>query len=93
MPTFFTAAEARYDRYAACLAATEKLRRDYYGKDDGSAASEEYAKQAAHILNGLGTSLEEYNAIGREVLQDKELKKRVRSAAKVKNNRNLTCRW
>jgi hypothetical protein len=82
MPTFFTAAEGRFDRYAACLAATEKLRRDYFGTDDGTAAPEEYAKQASHILNGLGSSLEEYNAIGREVLQDKDLKKRVRSAVR-----------
>jgi Domain of unknown function (DUF4168) len=82
MPTFFSADEARYDRYAACLAATEKLRRDCYNNaaadDDTINATEEYTKQASHILNGLGSSLDEYNAIGREVLQNKDLKQRVR---------------
>jgi Domain of unknown function (DUF4168) len=82
MPTFFSADEARYDRYAACLAATEKLRRDCCNNAAAAAggitASEEYAKQASHILNGLGSSLDEYNAIGREVLQNKDLKQRVR---------------
>jgi Domain of unknown function (DUF4168) len=84
MPTFFSADEARYDRYAACLAATEKLRRDdcfnnaAAAAGGGVTATEEYAKQASHILNGLGSSLDEYNAIGREVLQNKDLKQRVR---------------
>jgi Domain of unknown function (DUF4168) len=84
MPTFFSADEARYDRYAACLAATEKLRRDCFNNaadaiaGGGITATEEYAKQASHILNGLGSSLDEYNAIGREVLQNNDLKQRVR---------------
>lgn len=72
MPTFFSADELRFDRYAACLAATEQIRRDH------GSNMEAYIKDASRILNGLGSSVEEYNDIGREVLANSELKQRVR---------------
>ena len=65
MPTVFTADEARFDTYAAGLAATEELRR---GTSDPDACDK--------VLKGLGTSLDEYNRIGKQVLKNEALKQR-----------------
>lgn len=75
MPTFFSADEARFDRYAACLAATEKLRRD---RSYDVSKTDDYITNASKILKGLGSSIDEYNEIGREILGNSDLKQRVR---------------
>ena len=88
MPTFFSADEARFDRYAACLAATEKLRRDRSFADDGN--TDEYITDASKILKGLGSSIEEYNEIGREILGNSDLKQRVRPFSPIFCRANLS---
>ena len=92
MPSLFTPDESEYDRYAACLAATESLRRardKALQKDKraiGNAATEEkkriqaeYVVNSARVLKAMGVSVSQFNQLGRQVNQDEELKEKVSS--------------
>jgi hypothetical protein len=62
--------EQMYARYAACLAATEGLRRhrdDAIRRGDPNAESQ-YVQDASKVVSALGMTVEEYNQIGATLL-------------------------
>jgi len=84
MTSLFTEEEAAYDTYAACLAATEGLRRmrdrDMVQEKRAEAkrrVAEQYVKTASEVLKSLGMSVEDFNEIGRLLAKDKILKQKV----------------
>ena len=89
MPSLFRNEDMMYDRYAACLAATEGLRRrrdrsfsqvsnEKNSKQLLAKIEADYAKDATKILEGLGMSLNDFNKIGQSVISNKVLKRKVR---------------
>lgn len=93
MPSLFTQEEETYDRYAACLAATEGLRRlrdrDMTEEVEGIGDPEEVAKKrkqiavqyvqnSGKVLRALGMSVGKFNELGKEISRDSKLKEKVR---------------
>lgn len=89
MPSLFAPQEVHYDRYAACLAATEGLRR----LRDKALAKEgrqrtmnesqerihaEYVLSSSKVLKAMGMSVTQFNQLGRQIGQDSALKEKVR---------------
>jgi hypothetical protein len=92
MPSLFSQSESQYDRYAACLAATEGLRRirdkelaeakrkkSEEQTDAQKRIAAEYAHNSAKVLNALGLSVSQFNQLGRLASQDDRLKEKVRN--------------
>ena len=94
IPTLFNLAEeAIYDRYAACLAATEGLRRmrdkeisktkpGIFSRKKGDKEGEEranskYIMHSSKIIKALGMTVPQFNQLGREVMKNDELKEKV----------------
>lgn len=93
MPSLFSEEEETYDRYAACLAATEGLRRlrDRDITDEMQAASDaeeakkkrkevatQYVQNSSKVLKALGMSVSQFNELGKEIAKDNKLKEKVR---------------
>ena len=92
MPSLFGPEEAQFDRYAACLAATEGLRRIRDKKlgvrrfilatDELTEAQKrvtsEYVLHASKVLEAMGMSVGQFNQLGRQVGSDRDLKEKVR---------------
>lgn len=81
IPTIF-ADQPQYDRYAACLAATEGLRRirDQQINQNWRQKRKyqrEYHQRAKQVLAGLDMGEREFNKIGQQVARDENLKRRV----------------
>lgn len=81
IPTLF-ADQPQFDRYAACLAATEGLRRlrDQQISQDRRHKrkfEKEYQQRAKQILSGLDMQESEFNKIGRKVARNDNLKRQV----------------
>lgn len=98
MPSLFNHDEETYDRYAACLAATEGLRRlrdrdmsdVIQGVTDVEDATRkrkqiasQYVHNSARVLRALGMSVNQFNELGKEVAQDAKLKEKVRYSIRV----------
>jgi len=95
MPTLFGPEDSQYDRYAACLAATEGLRKmkekavgrkPKFGKketetEDEKRANAEYVLNSSKIVEALGMSVSQFNQLGRQVNQDPNLKDKVMEQA------------
>jgi hypothetical protein len=90
MPSLFGPEEAQYDRYAACLAATEGLRRlrdKKLGRTrmrgeptiEQKRASAEYVMNSSRILETMGMSVSQFNQLGRQVGDSAPLKEKVSS--------------
>ncbi len=91
MPSLFGPEEAQFDRYAACLAATEGLRRIrdkklgvrrfILGTDELTEAQKrvtsEYVLHASKVLEAMGMSVSQFNQLGRQVGSDRDLKEKV----------------
>jgi hypothetical protein len=94
MPSLFGPQEAQYDRYAACLAATEGLRRLrdrqlgkrglIFGKggptEQQKRITAEYVVNSSKVLESMGMSVSQFNQLGRQVGNDPELKEKVRQS-------------
>ena len=89
----FSSEEETYDRYAACLAATEGLRRlrdrDMTEEVQGVRDPEEitkkrkqiasqYVSNSGKVLRALGMSVGKFNELGKEISRDSKLKEKVR---------------
>lgn len=99
MPSLFGPEEAQFDRYAACLAATEGLRRIRDKKlggrrflrvtDEPTEAQKritsEYVVNSSKVLEAMGMSVSQFNQLGRQVGANSELKEKVST-----NNEPLT---
>eukprot|EP00545_Synedropsis_sp_CCMP1620_P003665 CAMPEP_0119013210 /NCGR_PEP_ID=MMETSP1176-20130426/8152_1 /TAXON_ID=265551 /ORGANISM="Synedropsis recta cf, Strain CCMP1620" /LENGTH=276 /DNA_ID=CAMNT_0006966275 /DNA_START=28 /DNA_END=858 /DNA_ORIENTATION=+ len=93
MPSLFGPEEAEYDRYAACLAATEGLRRLRDKKLGGrlrvrgepteaqKRATAEYVMNSSIILETMGMSVSQFNQLGRQVGDSAQLKEKVMEQA------------
>lgn len=93
MPSLFGPEEAQYDRYSACLAATEGLRRlrdkkmggrrFIRGGDDLNEQQQlittEYVLNSSRVLEAMGMSVSQFNQLGRQVGGSPELKEKVSS--------------
>ncbi len=105
MPSMFAPTESHYDRYAACLAATEGLRRvrdkalvttsrQRSKKDDleedRSRIHAEYVMNSGKVLKAMGMSISQFNQLGREVSQDPPLKEKVRESIPIKKTKAQT---
>lgn len=90
MPSLFTPDQTDYDRYAACLAATESLRRlrdksmaeskrlpATEQKDEQKRIRAEYVINSSKVLKAMGMSVSQFNQLGRQVNQDEVLKEKV----------------
>lgn len=92
MPSLFGPEDAQYDRYAACLAATEGLRRLRDKELEEGSSSESlfddslqvtkqvnarYVQNAGKVLKALGMSVSQFNTLGRQISQDSRLKEKV----------------
>lgn len=88
MPSLFQNDDMIYDRYAACLAATEELRRrrdriiacvanEKNSKRLLQRIETDYARDAAKILQGLQMTVDDFNTIGQSVMSNKVLKRKV----------------
>lgn len=92
MPCLFEDEEEIYDRYAACLAATEGLRRIRdrqiiiaHASEKGSRANKTAEKKAAatyyrdssKVVESMGMQVAEFNEIGRTLCRDATLKQKV----------------
>jgi hypothetical protein len=94
MPSLFSPDETDYDRYAACLAATESLRRlrdksmaeskklsGTEATDEQKRIRAEYVINSSKVLKALGMSVSQFNQVGRQVNQDESLKEKVMEQA------------
>jgi len=81
IPSLFADDEQMYDTYAACLAATEGLRRlrdrqmahaSSSANNSRAVAQRQYARDSARVVQALGMSLNDYNAIGARLVQGKD---------------------
>lgn len=104
MPCLFDPEETDYDRYAACLAATEGLRRirdrelkeelkRQEGKNGIGEAEKRitarYVQNSSKVLRVLGMSVKQFNELGRQISQNEKLKEKVRIVStKMFLNRN-----
>ena len=94
MPSLFSSEEETYDRYAACLAATEGLRRlrdrdimdELQGIRDPEQASQkrrqiatQYVQNSGKVLRALGMTVGQFNELGKQIAQDPKLKEKVRA--------------
>jgi hypothetical protein len=90
MPSLFTQEQGVYDKYAACLAATEGLRRlrdqdlaqEVTGGSMGISQAQKYitaryVQNASKVLKALGMSINQFNELGQQIAQDKSLKEKV----------------
>lgn len=90
MPSLFSPDQTDYDRYAACLAATESLRRlrdksmaeskrlsAEDAKDEQKRIHAEYVINSGKVLKAMGMSVSQFNQLGRQVNQDEVLKEKV----------------
>ena len=80
IPTFFSGEDAReYDTYAACLAATEGLRRirDRQRLVDPIAARRQYVRDSKPLLETLGMTIDRFNVVGAQIADDEALKEKV----------------
>ena len=91
MPSLFGPEEAQFDRYAACLAATEGLRRIrdkklggrrfLRGADELTDAQKritsEYVVNSSKVLEAMGMSVGQFNQLGRQVGSNGDLKEKV----------------
>ena len=99
MPSLFSEEEETYDRYAACLAATEGLRRlrdrdiveEVQGIRDPDEAAQkrrqiaaQYVQNSGKVLRALGMSVTKFNELGKEINQDLKLKEKVRQRWPIK---------
>jgi hypothetical protein len=95
MPSLFSSDDDTYDRYAACLAATEGLRRlrdrdltdELQGLRDPDQVAQkrrqiaaQYVQNSSKVLRALGMSVGQFNELGKEIAQDPKLKEKVRAA-------------
>lgn len=90
MPSLFVPEESVYDRYAACLAATEGLRRirdrdladeanvHGFGNDGERQINSQYVQNSERVLRALGMTVNQFNDLGRQITQDEKLRERVR---------------
>jgi Domain of unknown function (DUF4168) len=104
MPCLFGPEEAQYDRYAACLAATEGLRRlrekaafkksRFFKKgdetEDEKRANAEFVLHSGNIVESLGMSVAQFNQLGRKVMEDSKLKEKVSHIQRCKHLAGLT---
>jgi len=97
MPSVFTEESDKiYDKYAACLAATEGLRRvlqttkekyPFFStkkqeqKDALQRAYKEYLEQSSEVITSLGLSVTEFNQLGKQVNNNSALKEKVMEQA------------
>jgi len=85
LPTLFSTNDPDglvYDTYAACLAATEGLRRirnSSSSSNDPEAARRQYVRDSKVVLEALGMTVETFNAIGSQLVSDPALKEKVSS--------------
>jgi len=84
LPTLFSTNDPDglvYDTYAACLAATEGLRRirNNSSSNDAEAARRQYVRDSKVVLEALGMTVETFNAIGSQLVSDPALKEKVSS--------------
>jgi len=90
MPSLFPPDQTDYDRYAACLAATESLRRlrdkstaeskrlsGTEAADEKKRIRAEYVINSGKVLKAMGMSISQFNQLGRQVNQDEALKEKV----------------
>ena len=89
MPSLFSAEEAEYNRFAACLAATEGLRRmrdqallarcssPDSSPEEERKISEHYQANSGRVLRAMGMSIERFNELGREISKNEKLKDKV----------------
>jgi hypothetical protein len=91
MPCLFGPEEAQYDRYAACLAATEgirKMREKAVMKkskslkkgddtEDEKRADAEFVLRNCNIVESLGMSVDQFNQLGHKVMENPKLKEKV----------------
>lgn len=89
MPSLFNSEEAEYNKFSACLAATEGLRRmrDQALLELSSSGSlpdregkvrEQYQSNSGRVLRAMGMSVDRFNELGREIARDERLKDKVR---------------
>lgn len=94
MPSLFSSDEAIYDKYAACLAATEGLRRirdrdmmedikstDLLGgnpTEKEEQITREFLRNSKKVLQLMGLSVEQFNELGQQISRDDRLRERVR---------------
>lgn len=93
MPSLFVPEESVYDRYAACLAATEGLRRirdrdladeanvHGFGNDGERQINSQYVQNSERVLRALGMTVNQFNDLGRQITQDEKLRERVMEQA------------
>eukprot|EP00977_Amphora_coffeiformis_P018843 scaffold6754_cov148-Amphora_coffeaeformis.AAC.9 len=92
MPSLFSEEEETYDRYAACLAATEGLRRlrdrditdEMHAATDAEDAKQkrkqiaaQYVQNSGKVLRALGMSVSEFNELGKVIAKNDRLKEKV----------------
>jgi hypothetical protein len=92
MPSLFASHDVMYDRYAACLAATEGLRRirdrDLLVKNNNAIAVEdavereriiakEYVQNSGKVLRAMGLTVSQFNELGKTISKDDGLRERV----------------
>ena len=85
MPSLFDPSENEYDKYAACLAATEGLRRirdrnlasDSTDKETQKRIATQYVQNCGKVLRSLGMSIGEFNSLGKEISKNEQLKEKV----------------
>lgn len=92
MPSLFTSEEAEYNRFAACLAATEGLRRmrdqailEAHAleppPDSERRAADQYQANSWRVLRAMGMSIDRFNELGREISKNEKLKDKVMEQA------------
>lgn len=106
MPCLFPPDQSDYDRYAACLAATESLRRlrdksmeeakSLSGtelSDEQKRIRAEYVINSGKVLKAMGMSVSQFNQLGRQVNQDEVLKEKVSCChgGRLKIPKNCMC--
>lgn len=87
MPSLFSGDESIYDKYAACLAATEGLRRlrdrglssEASDKEAQKDITSQYVQNCGKVLKSLGMTISEFNKLGKDISKNEPLKERVRS--------------
>lgn len=89
MPSLFSAEEAEYNRFAACLAATEGLRRmrdqallERPGSpDEERKIADQYQANSGRVLRAMGMSIDRFNELGRQISMNDKLKDKVMEQA------------
>lgn len=102
MPSLFAAEEIIFDKYAACLAATEGLRRirdrdmiDEVKKSNTLSSdptyreqqiTREYTKNSAKVLEAMGLSVKQFNDLGKKISGDERLREKVRRSCSFRES-------